>query len=83
MPATPDALDTVLDINGGIAKFLDGQIIILKANNGTRDVVVKDGTGNLKLAGDMTLDHVDDEIAIRWDEKQGYFTETWRSDNSI
>lgn len=55
--AASDDLDT---INGGYA----GMHLILQAANSARTVVCKDGTGNLKLAGDCSLDNVEDTIAL-------------------
>ena len=51
-----DYLDT---INGGST----GSIITLMAANSSRTVVVEDGT-NLRLAGDCTLDDVEDTITL-------------------
>jgi len=55
-----DDLDT---INGGV----DGMILTIRANNDARTVVVKDGTGNIQIAGDMTLDNTQDTITLRYD----------------
>lgn len=55
--AGSDDLDT---ISGGAA----GQILIVSAANSSRDVVLKDATGNLKLASDCTLAHVNDKIVL-------------------
>jgi hypothetical protein len=52
-----DDLDT---ISGGAA----GQILIVSAANSSRDVVLKDATGNLVLASDCTLAHVNDRIVL-------------------
>lgn len=52
-----DDLDTV---TGGT----EGQILIIKAANDARTVVVKDSTGNLETEGDMTLDNVQDTITL-------------------
>ncbi len=72
--ASTDDLDT---INGGV----DGQIVVLKAQDNTRDVVVKDGTGNLRLAGDFTMDNSNDTITLM------YIGSTWneisRSNNQV
>lgn len=68
-----DDLDT---INGGVA----GQILVLMAENGARDVVVKDGTGNLALAGDFTMDTTDDTITLMWVGAQ--WVELFRSNNA-
>lgn len=55
-----DDLDT---INGGQT----GQVLVIHAANSARDVVAKDGTGNLKLAGDCTLDNVEDTLTLIYD----------------
>ena len=52
--------DDLATINGGE----EGQILVLTANNAARSVVVKDGTGNIKSAGDFTLDNSEDTIAL-------------------
>ncbi len=72
--ASTDDLDT---ITGGV---YDGQIIILKAANSARTVVCKDGTGNLRLAGDFSLDHADDRIQLMYDGTN--FVELSRSSNA-
>ena len=51
-----DDLDTIL---GGT----DGDIIIVRAENGTRTVTLKDGTGNLKLGG-RDLELLDTNMAV-------------------
>jgi phage gp45-like len=55
--AATDDLDT---INGGY----DGQLVRLQTANSARDVVFKDGTGNLKLAGDFTADNAADTLTL-------------------
>jgi len=72
--ASTDDLDT---ITGGI---FDGQIIIVKAADSARTVVCKDGTGNLRLAGDFSLDHADDRIQLMYDGTN--FVELSRSSNA-
>lgn len=52
-----DDLDT---FNGTVA----GQAVTICAANSARTVVVKDGTGNLRLAGDCSLDDVGDTISL-------------------
>lgn len=72
--ASTDDLDT---INGTD----EGQIIVLRAVNSARTVVVKDGTGNLRLAGDFSLDHLQDSITlINFDGSN--FIELSRSNNN-
>lgn len=55
--AATDDLDT---INGGS----EGDILILRANDDARTVVVKDGTGNIQCAGDFSMDNVQDTIML-------------------
>ena len=59
--ASTDDIDT---INGGVAA---GQILTITANNTARSVVAKDGTGNLKLAGDFTMDNTEDTLMLVYD----------------
>ena len=55
--AASDDLDT---ISGGTA----GQIIVVQSAGNARDVVAKNGTGNLRLGADKTLDHTRDKLAL-------------------
>lgn len=58
--AATDDLDT---INGGQI----GQILYLSPANGTRTVVIKNGTGNIKsAAGDISLDDLYDMVMLRY-----------------
>jgi hypothetical protein len=57
--ASSDNVDTIND-NG----FRDVTILVLRAASSIRTVVLKDGTGNLRLAGDCTLDNNDDSITL-------------------
>jgi len=52
--------DDLVTINGGTEGFL----LILRANNTTRTVVCKDATGNMQLAGDMSLDDYQDTLTL-------------------
>lgn len=70
--ASTDDLDT---INGG----RDGDVLVLSAANSARTVVVKDGTGNLKLGGDFSLDNAEDTISLI--KSGSNWLETSRSDN--
>ena len=59
--AASDDLDT---INGGN----DGAVLRVRAENTARTVVLKDGTGNLELAGaDITLDDTDQFTELYYD----------------
>ena len=71
--AATDDLDT---INGGSA----GDILTLKTVTGSRDVTVKDATGNLRLAGDFTLTSPNDTITLI--KYSTVWIETSRSDNN-
>lgn len=71
--AATDDLDT---INGTA-----GDLIIVRSTNPNRDVTLKDGTGNLRLAGgDFVLDTTDDMIVLF--ERGGAFCELCRSNNT-
>jgi hypothetical protein len=72
--AASDDLDT---INGGS----DGYVLILRTSVNSRDVTLKDGTGNLYLAGDFTLSHTQDTIMLRFDALINGWVEVSRSDN--
>lgn len=58
-PASED-LET---ITGG----LHGDIVILRAENNARTTVIKDGVGNIKSAGDFSLDNASDHIMLIYD----------------
>jgi hypothetical protein len=55
--AATDDLDT---INGGSA----GDHLYITAIDGARDVVAKDNVGNLQLAGDFTMDNIEDVLHL-------------------
>lgn len=57
--AASDDLDTI-NFTGGKA----GDILVASAADSARTVVFKDGTGNLKLAGDFTADNAEDRIVL-------------------
>lgn len=70
--AATDDLDT---INGGF----EGRIIRLRAANSGRTVVLKDGTGNLRLGGDRALDNAEDCITLQF--SGGVWVETAFANN--
>jgi hypothetical protein len=72
--AASDDLDT---ISGGA---YIGQTITLRSTTSTRDPTVKDGTGNLRLAGDCILTNADDTITLMFDGTN--WREMCRSDNA-
>lgn len=59
----------------------NGQLLMLRAANSARTVVLKDGTGNLKLAGDMSLDNAEDTITLLYDLNNDLWYEITRSNN--
>lgn len=71
--ATTDDLDT---INGGY----EGRRLVLFAANSVRDVVLKDGSGNLRLTSDFTLTHAEDSIELIY--RSNVWVEIGRSDNT-
>jgi hypothetical protein len=72
--ASSDDLDT---INGGV----DGMRLLMRPQSSTRTVVLKDGTGNLALAGDFSLTQLHDCIELVYDDGAGFWFEVSRSDN--
>lgn len=70
------ATDDLTDINGGTA----GDIVILRAANNSRDPTLKDGSGNLRIAGDFTLTNSQDTILLLFDGSN--WIELSRSDNT-
>ena len=77
--ASTDDLTAINSYTGDTSGFATGQILILRANNASRTVVVKD-TGNLKLAGDFSLDNNNDTITLIWTGSN--WAEISRSDNA-
>jgi hypothetical protein len=70
-----DATDDLVTINGGTG----GQLLLLRPESDARTVVLKDNTGNLRLAGDFSLDGAKDNIFLWYDGNQ--WAEISRSDN--
>lgn len=68
--------DTLTTINGGV----EGQIIILKTENSSRDVTLDDNAGNLRIAGDFTMDTTQDRIWLQFDGTNWF--ELGRVDNA-
>lgn len=57
--AATDDLDTM-----NATGVRNGQMVVMQAANSARTVVVKDGTGNFRLGGDMTLDNAEDTLTV-------------------
>lgn len=78
--AATDDLDT---INEAAGASIGGRLLILQAFDDAQTVVVKDGTGNIRLAGDMSLDSEQDTIVLLGDSKgSGNWYELCRSNNA-
>jgi len=73
--AATDDLDTITA--GGW-----GQRVLIKAASSSRTVVLKDGTGNLALAGDFSLTHGADTIELFYNKGNAVWQEISRSDNT-
>jgi hypothetical protein len=56
-----DAASDDLDTISGTAA---GQMLVISAADSARTVVAKDGTGNLKLVGDFSMDNVEDRLFL-------------------
>ncbi len=63
--AGTDDLDT---INGGVS----GMLLLLQAANDARTVVVKNGTGNIHLPADFSLDSNEDTILLLYNGTAWY-----------
>lgn len=72
---SPDDLDTIT-ASGSLTTYSE---IVVAPVNSADDVVLKDGTGNLSLNGDFTMDHADDRITLEYDGTN--WVELSRSDN--
>jgi hypothetical protein len=72
--AASDDLDT---INGGS----DRLVLVLNTVSNSRDVTLKDGTGNLRLAGDCTLGTSNDRIVLEYVSSTATWVEVSRSIN--
>lgn len=70
------ATDDLSTINGGY----DGRGVTLLSADNARDITVKDGVGNLQLAGDFALSHTNDTISLIC--RGGVWFEKSRSDNN-
>lgn len=70
------ATDDLTTINGGVTN----DILILRAASSARTVVVKDGTGNIRSAGDFSLDNGQDTMMLQYDGVT--WNELSRSNNS-
>lgn len=57
------ASQDLVTINGGV----EGDILLIRAANDARTVVVKDGTGNILMPADMTLDNDEDIELLYFD----------------
>ncbi|MEX1113043.1 MAG: hypothetical protein WED32_01140, partial [Patescibacteria group bacterium] len=64
---------TINDIGAGAG----GQVVVYRFNT---TVTVKDGTGNLRLAGDFAADS-QDTLTLVYDSTAGFWTEMSRSSN--
>lgn len=73
--AATDDLDT---INGGI----QGAIVVFRSLSSSRDTTFKDGTGNMRLAGDFILTSADDQIMLIYDANTSVWYEIGRNDNA-
>lgn len=72
--AATDDLDTI-SVNG----INNGTLLVLRPASASRTVVVKDGTGNLRTAGDFSMDNSTDTITLVKDAD--VWREVSRSDN--
>ena len=69
--------DDIVTINGGV----DGNILIIQADNDAVTITAKDGTGNLQLAGDFVMDNAQDTLTLIYSGALSAWVETGRSNN--
>lgn len=74
--AASDDLDTL-----SISIAANGFIVVIQAANSARTVVAKDGTGNMKLNGDCTLDNLEDTLTLIYNGNESTWYEVCRSNN--
>ena len=55
-------------------------MLLITAQSGSRTIVAKDGTGNLRLNGDFSLDHGQDALLLMY--VSTFWIEVCRSDNA-
>jgi hypothetical protein len=72
--AASDDLDT---INGGT----DGQILILQAADTSHTVIAKDGTGNLALASEHSINNTEDVLVLMYNSTLSKWVELLYSNN--
>ena len=70
------AADDLATINGGA----DGDYLVLRAESESVTITAKDGTGNMKLAGDFAMTSKDDTLTLMFDGTS--WLELDRSDNT-
>jgi len=71
--------DDLVTINGGV----DGMFLVLKAEDDAMTIVLKNGTGNMVLAGgDFSLDDINNTIMLVYDGPATTWYEVSRSSNS-
>jgi hypothetical protein len=71
------ATDNLATINGG----RPNQLLVLSAADSARTVVAKDGTGNLKLVGDFSMDNAEDRLLLVSDSLGTTWYELGRNDS--
>jgi parallel beta-helix repeat protein len=78
LPQTGTA-DDLATINGGY----DGQLLVLRTATSGDTITVKDGTGNLQLAGgDFAMDNRNDKLTLIYDADLSQWSEVARSNNA-
>lgn len=75
--AATDDLDTIVTTN-----MVPGDRLTITSVSNARDVVVKDGTGNLAIATDFTLTNAHDTITLMRGNVSSLLLEISRSDNT-
>jgi len=77
--AASDDLDTIIPS----PLMRRDELLIIRAGDDGDTVVVKDGTGNLNLESDFSLDTDQDLMILRWDSVNDEWREVVRYDSSV
>lgn len=72
------ATDDLVTINGGA----NGDLLMMRPVSASRVITLKDGSGNLQLAGDFVMDNGRDRILLHYDSSVSAWCEICRSNNS-
>ena len=74
-------LNSIFDEKGGIVQLVNGDEIVIHIIDVARTMTVKDGVGNIQMAGDFILNSLTDTLKLMWNSYQTAWVEISRTDN--